>query len=152
MKKAILAIIATAIVGTSALFAGATALEPYAVKTFETKNFPCEKDNQWDYLSYNVTYNAQSDQYVTNSCHAGNRGYTKIKVYGTDLKKVPIVGLGVDGVLVNTESGYDYRRGSYKMFTFAHEGPSYMDINGTLMVFYYGNSALVNQKYFIRNP
>jgi len=149
MKKTILAFMASLMLGTS-LYAGATDIEVWRVGTFSTDYHTCEKDGYWDYVqeSQNVTYNSQTGDYVTVSCHTGLIAYMDVVVWGTNITKTPIVGAGGDMTIHST-----YTASSYKIFRFIKDDPDGMDTSGVAKAFYSeGNTVLSSMDKFLRFP
>lgn len=147
MKKIFLAAIVAMVLGTSSMFGAVLGVFSYAAKTSGGS-----LAGQWDYL-YNsnyVTYNPQSGYWVTNATHEGE-GYTYTIVIAnkySDITNKPIVGLGDDGTLSNTQ--YTTFLG-YPAIAFIHHHDP--DANGLFTSFYsYGNTVYSDMNKWLRNP
>jgi len=154
MKKTILAFMASLMLGSSTLYAAATSIEVYAVATSGPQYHTCEKTGQWDYVQNpaNVTYYPESGYYVTNSCHGGGEGYMVVIVWGTNITKMPVVGLAGDLDFIESASG-TYNGKPYKQFLYYQDNPTGGDVNGPAKAFYSeGYGVLSSMDRFLRNP
>ena len=136
--------------GSSMLHAEATAIAVWGVKTFGSKTHQeCEKIGEWDLLqdSANVTYNAEAEIYITNSCHTGTLGLMDVVVFGTDITETPVAGLAGDAILYSTITGTNY-----KVFQYYQDNES-RNVSGGVSAFYSeGYGVLSSNDRFLRYP
>jgi len=137
--------------GSSALYAAATSIEVNKVMTSDER---CPKAYEWDYVqeSQNVTYYPESGYYVTNSCHGGPEGIMDVVVWGTNITKMPVVGLAGDLDFVGSVTG-TLNGQPYKLFRYYQDNPTGGNVNGLAKAFYSeGNTVLSSMDRFLTNP